>query len=141
MYTTIYYTKLNPITNEINGFYIPDLHGQELCDNIIKECGIIVNGGLHQYLLQNHCRIKNLENINPELVYDLSDVDLFEEVIPEMPDVPDEPTQEDRITMLEEENAMLLLDSAKKDATIASLEIDMADLMLEVAMIRSLSEV
>ncbi|MGX4598970.1 hypothetical protein [Faecalimicrobium sp. JNUCC 81] len=45
---------------------------------------------------------------------------------------PQEPSVEDKILILEEENADLLLDSATKDVKISSLENDIADILIEI---------
>ena len=56
----------------------------------------------------------------------------------ELPQIPQEPTEielmQDKISILEAENADLLLDSAIKDSKISTLENDLADLTLEIAM-------
>jgi hypothetical protein len=56
----------------------------------------------------------------------------------ELPTPPQEPTEieviQDKISILEAENADLLLDSAIKDSKISTLENDLADLTLEIAM-------
>ena len=56
----------------------------------------------------------------------------------ELPILPAEPTEieiiQDKISILEAENADLLLDSAIKDSKISTLENDLADLTLEIAM-------
>lgn len=56
----------------------------------------------------------------------------------ELPTPPQEPTEieimQEKISILEAENADLLLDSAIKDSKISTLENDLADLTLEIAM-------
>lgn len=56
----------------------------------------------------------------------------------ELPQEPQEPTEiemiQEKISILEAENADLLLDSAIKDSKISTLENDLADLTLEIAM-------
>ena len=56
----------------------------------------------------------------------------------ELPILPAEPTEieiiQDKISILEAENADLLLDSAIKDSKISTIEKDLADLTLEVVM-------
>ena len=56
----------------------------------------------------------------------------------ELPQEPSEPTWEEqmetKISILEAENADLLIDSAMKDLKIETLENDLADLTLEIAM-------
>lgn len=56
----------------------------------------------------------------------------------ELPQEPIEPTEieiiQNKISILEAENADLLLDSAIKDSKISTLENDLADLTLEIAM-------
>lgn len=56
----------------------------------------------------------------------------------ELPTPPQEPTEiekiKEKISILEAENADLLIDSAMKDLKIETLENDLADLTLEIAM-------
>lgn len=56
----------------------------------------------------------------------------------ELPTPPQEPTEieiiQEKISILEAENADLLIDSAMKDLKIETLENDLADLTLEIAM-------
>ena len=56
----------------------------------------------------------------------------------ELPQEPSEPTEidvlKDKVSILEAENADLLLDSAMKDIKLKSIEKDLADLTLEVVM-------
>ncbi len=56
----------------------------------------------------------------------------------ELPTLPQEPTEiekiKEKISILEAENADLLIDSAMKDLKIETLENDLADLTLEIAM-------
>ncbi|CEK29423.1 hypothetical protein JGS6364_00691 [[Clostridium] sordellii] len=57
--------------------------------------------------------------------------DILEEFIPEQIDPGI--TNKERLDILEQENADLLLDSALKDSKIEQLENDLSDLMLEIA--------
>lgn len=58
--------------------------------------------------------------------------EILEEYIPDQVGLPQEPSTSERLVILEQENADLLLDSVKKDMRIEQNELDIADLLLVI---------
>lgn len=119
--------KLHYEKNELKGFYTEDLHGE----NIPSPC-IDITEELWKQLLKKEYQFKDSNNLSEKLIFELADINLFEEVIGET--ILHDPSEtEIRLEVLENENTDLLIDSAIKDAKINLLENDLADVMLEIA--------
>lgn len=75
-----------------------------------------------------------LHIIGYEILLDEGDFIVFSDVPGELPEPTEIQLLENKISILEAENADLLLDSASKDIKIQTIESDLADLTLEIAM-------
>ena len=83
-----------------------------------KEQLIKDNSHLTLIKMAYHLEEKHLIFTDEEIIYELTENEILE----------------NKISILEAENADLLLDSAIKDSKISTLENDLADLTLEIAM-------
>lgn len=93
----MYYVKLNQ--GDVEGFYIEDLHGTEICTSIYEEGGLKIDDELHEYLLTlNSCRFTGVKE---DRDYTISDKDSFTAIISPPDNTPQLPTQEDRLAALE----------------------------------------
>lgn len=118
-------------TNELQGFYIDDVH------KLIPEPNIVITEMLWEALLKDDYIFKDVTIIK-ELKKDILDIEDLELFIIATRDIKDntELPLNLRIEFLESENADLLIDSAIKDSRIKLLESDIADMMLEIALVR-----
>lgn len=139
-------------------FYVESIHGVKICEVIMANGGICIDKELHQYCtsltgkraVNEERLIEHMETSTmhmndgnftyipsyDEFVFGIEVKDCFTSVIE--PDIPTpEPPSElelltERIEILENKNAALLLDSVNKDIRLEQNENDIADLLLVV---------
>lgn len=114
---------------EFNGFYADNVH------DVIPESTIKITEELWQELLKSNYKVKDINLIDKDYLYDISNIDFFEEIIFENNEEEPYISLENRVEILENENSELLLDAAIKDSKIEMLENDLADVMMEIAML------
>lgn len=98
MRTQIFYTKIN--SSMIDGFYVVDIHGKEKCQSILDNGGILIDEELHQHLLT--LGQVEITATKEDRVYTINDKDLFREIPLVVDTVPQPPTLEERMAVLEE---------------------------------------
>lgn len=89
----IYIAKINKETSIIEGFYTEEIHGKEVCDQIIKDGGIAISEELWQELLSMGQAQVDLEKLSLVPVkldehgeiscFDIDCKECFTKVIPE----------------------------------------------------------
>lgn len=124
-----YYVALKDY--KMNGFYCEDIHGEERCNEILGNGGLKLSEDLWQYLSMLGCEIEFVGDIE-EREYNISDKDLFKEVIQPVDTTPQPPTLEERVTTLGEELTQEKLKNIQKDSTISQLGEELANIKLEV---------
>lgn len=108
--------------NEFKGFYMEGVHKS------IPPKTLVITQALYEYLLSlQDFKLVDHETLENR-IYDLSDKNLFEEVLPEMKQEVSE------LEVLTEQNAQLIMNSAMKDAQIEQLNQTVSDLVMTVAM-------
>lgn len=136
----IYYMHIKE--NKIVSYYCKDIHDS------IPENSIPITEELWQHLVNENKTLIDIDFLSsiPSLLneddvfLDITHKDYFYIEIPETDnDINKEPSLSERIEILEEENAQLLIDSAVKDMKINSLESDVADILLELVNKRSVN--
>ena len=108
---------------KFKGFYIDDIHGENIPSPYIN-----IDEGLWKYLQNLTEEFKLKEGILVKKLYTLTDKDIIETI----PFVREDP-KPTRIDTLEEQNALLLLDIASKDAEITELSQSQAQIILDSA--------
>ncbi len=137
-------------------FLVESMNGAEECERIMINGGICVDEELHQYCaslvgeravneeglrvwmetVTNHMNDKNFTYIPSynEFVFGIEVKDCFTSVIEPDKSTPQQPTELEllieRIKVIENENAELLLDSVRKDIRLEQNESDIAELLL-----------
>lgn len=115
-----------------NGFYVKGIHTD------IPVPNITISNDLWNHLVSlNSFKLK--EDFIEKDEYTIDDKDLFEEFTPypdDLPAISTEPTLDNRVSDLEQENADLLLASVEQGLKLEVIEQDLADLMLEISVMR-----
>lgn len=103
----IYYAKLNN-AQEIEGFYIEDFYGKELCESLNH---INVDEALHSYLL-NVGSLMIFRGVKEDRLYTILDKDLFKKVIQPEDTTPQPPSEMDLLKeeVLQQSESMLDMD-------------------------------
>ena len=111
-----------------NGFY------KEGISKFIPSPNINISNELRHYLLSIGDFKLKLKPSKEILTID--DIEIFEIIINETENTPQEPTLYERVDALEIENAELLLNSVEQEIKVEIIEQDLADLMMEIATMR-----
>lgn len=127
----MYYLHYTLETNELNGFYNKNIH------NNIPNPNIKITANLWTKLLEHDYIFKDVNIIHKlkKEIFDSEDIKYFDIAIREIEENIEIHLTE-RVETLETENADLLMDSAIKDSKIKLLENDIADMMLELALMK-----
>ena len=112
-----------------NGFYVEGVHEN------IPTPHISITNELWSHLVSLGQEFKLVEDFILKEEYSLEDVNLFE-ITESSQETPLEPSLDERMDSLELENAELLLASVEQDLRVTSVEQDLADLMMEIAIMR-----
>lgn len=112
----MYYAKI--IDRIIEGFYIEEFHGEELCQSIVESGGIEVDEELHQYIIS--LGKAEFLGIKEEKIYTIIDKDLFKEVIQPEDTTPHPPSDVD---LLKEEVLQQAESMVDMDFRLTSLEL------------------
>lgn len=137
----LYYAHIKE--NQIEGYYCKEFHGD------IPKNSIAITEELWRHLLNENKIIVNIEELgkvispldSEESILDITYKEYFhiKDYSTDEPELNQEPDLLERIEILEEENAQLLIDSAVKDIKINSLESDVADILIELVNRRSVN--
>lgn len=112
----MYYVKIN--SGVIDGFYIEDLHGEQVCNTVYLMGGLKVEEELYQHLLS----LGQAEFIGSkeEKIYTILDKDLFKKVIQPLDPTPPQPSQ---LELLKEEVLQQSESMVDMDFRLTSLEL------------------